>query len=262
MIRRQLLSDIKTGLEGKPLEKLTGIRWRLVSFLGKKARYFIKLRENSRFFHIMIFYTIRKKILKKEGQFLGKGKLKCHDDIFYLKWKELKALDSGQMTYADLEEIIRSRRLEYIRLSKFTPPKTVGINLPSVKPTGHYSHNRMLEGQGASPGLYEGKARVILDPSVNATLKAGEVLVAPYTDPAWTPLFLTAGAAVVETGSYLSHAGTIAREYGMPCVVDVPDCTALIRSGDLITIDGTKGNVSWVPHEEQIETKEGNADDN
>lgn len=222
--RKQLLSDIKTGLEKKPLEKLTGIRWKLVSLLGKEARYFIKLRENSRFFHVMIFYAIRKKIMKKETEFLKKGKLKCVDDIFYLKWKELKALDSGQMTYDDLEEIIRSRRLEQIRLCKFTPPKTVGIKLPPDRgwgPSGHDLHKRILKGQGASPGLYEGRARVILDPSVNATLKTGEVLVAPYTDPAWTPLFLTAGAAVVGTGSYLSHAGTIAREYGMPCVVDV-----------------------------------------
>lgn len=258
--RNQLILDIKTGLDRKPLEKLTGLRWRLVSFLGRQARYFIKLRENSRFYHIMIFYAIRKKILKKEAEFLKKGKLKCADDIFYLKWKELKALDSGHKSHDDLEDIIRSRRLDQIRLSKLTPPKTVGIDLPPAPPLKHDPNKRVLEGQGASPGEYEGRARVILDPSVDATLKAGEVLVAPYTDPAWTPLFLTAGAAVVGTGSYLSHAGTIAREYGMPCVVDVPDCTSLIRSGDLIRIDGTKGKVSWEPQEKQIETKEGDAD--
>ena len=213
----------------------------------------------------MIFYAIRKKVLGKESEFLKKGKLKCADDIFYLKWKELKALDSGQTGYADVEELIRSRRLEYIRLCKFTPPKTVGIASPPTQafggPPGHTPGSRMLEGQGASPGLYEGRARVILDPSVDATLRSGEVLLAPYTDPAWTPLFLTAGAAVVETGSYLSHAGTVAREYGMPCVVDVPDCTSLIRSGDLVTIDGTKGKVSWEPYEGLGEKKEGDADD-
>ena len=62
---------------------------------------------------------------------------------------------------------------------------------------------------------------MILDPSIDTHLEPGEVLVAPYTDPAWTPLFLTAGAAVVEIGSYLSHAGTVAREFGMPCVEEV-----------------------------------------
>jgi pyruvate,water dikinase len=101
----------------------------------------------------------------------------------------------------------------------------------------------VLPGQSASPGRYEGRARVILDPSVDAELLPGEVLVAPYTDPAWTPLFLTAGAAVVEIGSYLSHAGTVAREFGMPCVVDVSEATQRIRSGDRIAVDGDAGSV-------------------
>ena len=84
---------------------------------------------------------------------------------------------------------------------------------------------------------------MILDPSVDATLRPGEVLVAPYTDPGWTPLFLTAGAAVVEVGSYLSHAGTVAREFGMPCVVDVADCTRRIQTGMRVEVDGTRGVV-------------------
>ena len=84
---------------------------------------------------------------------------------------------------------------------------------------------------------------MILDPSMDVELKAGEILIAPYTDPAWTPLFLTAGAAVVEVGSYLSHAGTVAREYGMPCVVDVPNCTGIIDTGARIEVDGDRGEV-------------------
>ena len=78
---------------------------------------------------------------------------------------------------------------------------------------------------------------------MDATLQPGEVLVAPYTDPAWTPLFLTAGAAVVEVGSYLSHAGTVAREFGMPCVVDVADCTRRIATGMRVEVDGALGVV-------------------
>ena len=100
-----------------------------------------------------------------------------------------------------------------------------------------------MHGQSASPGSYEGVAHVILDPLLNMELKPGEVLIAPYTDPAWTPLFLTAGAAVVEVGSYLSHAGTIAREYGMPCIVDVPNCTDRIQTGFRVRVDGNSG---WV----------------
>ena len=84
---------------------------------------------------------------------------------------------------------------------------------------------------------------MILDPSADLTLRPGEVLVAPYTDPAWTPLFLIAGAAVVEVGSYLSHAGTVAREYGLPCVVDVAECTRLIPTGARVDVDGGAGVV-------------------
>ena len=81
-------------------------------------------------------------------------------------------------------------------------------------------------------------------PTTSAELQAGEILVAPFTDPAWTPLFLTARAAVVEIGSYLSHAGTIAREYGMPCVVDVEACTSRIRDGMRLAVDGDRGVVT------------------
>jgi pyruvate,water dikinase len=100
-----------------------------------------------------------------------------------------------------------------------------------------------LRGQSASSGRCEGIARVILDPAHDIELKPGEILVAPYTDPAWTPLFLMAGAAVVEVGSFLSHAGTVAREFGLPCVVDVPECSSRIRTGDRLLVDGDAGLV-------------------
>jgi len=86
-------------------------------------------------------------------------------------------------------------------------------------------------------------ARVVTDPGAPDALRPGEVLVAPYTDPAWTPLFLTAGAAVVEVGSYLSHAGTVAREFGLPCLVDVEGCTTRIPDGTLIEVDADAGEV-------------------
>ena len=101
----------------------------------------------------------------------------------------------------------------------------------------------VLRGQTASPGQCEGIARVILDPALDIELRPGEILVAPYTNPAWTPLFLTAGAAVVEVGSFLSHAGTVAREYGLPCVVDVTSCTTRISTGDRLLVDGNTGVV-------------------
>jgi pyruvate,water dikinase len=84
--------------------------------------------------------------------------------------------------------------------------------------------------------------RVILDP-VGAHLEPGEILVAPSTDPGWTPLFLTAGALVMEMGGVISHGAVVAREYGIPAVVGVPDATTRLRTGDAVTVDGAAGTV-------------------
>ena len=89
------------------------------------------------------------------------------------------------------------------------------------------------------------RARVVLDP-VGAHLEPGEILVAPSTDPGWTPLFLTAGGLVMEMGGSNSHGAVVAREYGIPAVVGVPDATTRITSGQLITVDGAAGSVQMV----------------
>ena len=247
--RETVIEKIKGALAELPLEKWLGWRWRMIEYLGARARYFAKLRENSRFYHIMVWYSARKRILKAEKALLATGKLKIKDDIFYLHWAEVTALLNDKLAWDDVENRIRERRMKFIRWSKLTPPRSINVETTTARRLSAYSAREIM-GQGASPGSYAGIARVILDPSVDADLKPGEILVAPYTDPAWTPLFLTARAAVVEVGSYLSHAGAIAREYGMPCVVDVADCTTRIKTGDRIFVDGTHGTVQLAPAEE------------
>jgi pyruvate,water dikinase len=249
--RRELEAEIRRKLDKSPLERVLGPRWKLVRFLAARNRHFIKMRENSRFYHVMAFYSVRKKILKIEAQFMEQGKLKCKDDIFYLRHDEIVDIEAGKLGWLDVKERIRERRIEHIRLSKIIPPKTIGIKL-TEKPQAQEARTergKVLRGSCASPGNYEGTAHVILDPSVDAELKPGEILIAPYTDPAWTPLFLTAGAAVVEVGSYLSHAGTVAREYGMPCVVEVSGCTRLIQTGTKIRVSGDLGIVELLSEE-------------
>ena len=232
--RRDLEEEIRGALGPR--------RWWLVRFAAKRARYYLKLRENSRFYHIMGLGVMRKKALALEAELRLQGRLKCKDDIFYLHCDEAESLRAGRLGWLDVEDRIRERRLLHVRLSKMKAPRTIGIERRAAPPDEDAATD-LLMGQPASPGRYEGIARVILDPSVDATLRPGEVLVAPYTDPGWTPLFLTAGAAVVEVGSYLSHAGTVAREFGMPCVVDVADCTRRIQTGMRVEVDGTRGVV-------------------
>ena len=242
--RAKIKAEIGRKLADYPMERLLGFRGRLIRFLTDRTIYFAKQRENSRFYHIMALYFVRKKIVEIEAEFLAHGKLKCKDDIFFLLVDEIDKLQSGELGWSNVEDRIRDRRMEHVRLSKMKPPKTIGIKMNEKPPEEPITGDEaLLRGQSASPGQYEGLARVILDPSIDAELKPGEILVAPYTDPAWTPLFLTAGAAVVEVGSFLSHAGTVAREFGLPCVVDVSDCTRYINTGVRINVDADNGVV-------------------
>ncbi|MBT3623021.1 MAG: hypothetical protein HN526_02900 [Gammaproteobacteria bacterium] len=251
--RESLMQLVRDELRALPCETLGNPRTRLIEALIEQTKYYMKLRENSRFYHIMAFYAVRLKILKIEQELLNKKVMKCKDDIFFLHWDEIVQLQTGESDWADVEDTIRTRRMEHIRRGKMVPPKTIGMDLEEIEEyDDEYDDEKALSGQGASPGRYEGIARVIMDPATDNEIEPGEILIAPYTDPAWTPLFLTANAAVIEVGSYLSHAGTIAREYGMPCVVDVANCTSKITTGTRISVDGSNGKVTVLTQQEPI----------
>jgi pyruvate,water dikinase len=106
---------------------------------------------------------------------------------------------------------------------------------------------RTLTGMGVCPGTATGPARVITDPSAPGALEPGDILVAPITDPAWTPLFLAVAGVVVDVGAQQSHAAIIARELGIPAVVSVPGASLTIADGTTITVDGTHGTVTVHP---------------
>jgi len=99
-------------------------------------------------------------------------------------------------------------------------------------------------GIGAAPGQARGKARIIRHPAEGNFLQAGEILVAPSTDPGWTPLFLRASAIVMASGGYLSHGAIVAREYGIPAVVNLPGVLEDLKSGDMLVVDGDAGKVT------------------
>jgi pyruvate,water dikinase len=221
-------------------------RWqrRLVDHLIQRIRYYVTLRENTRHYHTMAMATIRVKLKSLEQKLIQADRLKCEDDIFFLEFPEAQALDAGELCWQDVEPVIRDRRLAYQSQCLERPPETFNIQarIPLLTPA-----DGLLVGDCASPGVARGPARIIRDPSVSADLAAGEILVAPYTDPAWTPLFPGAAAIIVEVGSYLSHAGTVAREYGIPCLVDVHGCMDRIQSGQQLRINATEGWVEIVP---------------
>jgi pyruvate,water dikinase len=101
----------------------------------------------------------------------------------------------------------------------------------------------LLSGLAVSPGVARRRVRRVRDAGSGARLDPGGVLVAPFTDPAWTPLFLSAAAVVVEVGSLLSHASIVARELGLPCVVEVAGALDRLRDGELVEVDGSRGTI-------------------
>lgn len=154
---------------------------------------------------------------------------------------------------ASLVPLIRERWALRERFAAVAPPFfiTSQDEVPSIeqmeaaqglKPKGA-THGEILKGDGGSPGIVRGRARIVLDPSDARGLNPGDILVAPLTDPAWTPLFLPAGAVVVNVGALMSHAVIVSRELGIPCVVAVPDATDRIADGSMLEVDGTAGTV-------------------
>jgi len=223
--------------------KAGGLRGRLVRFALGRTRRLAGLRETPKFFLIQFLAQIRRQLQHIGGELAGAGRLDRADDVFFLSLKECREALGGK----DFREIvagrhesydreIRRRRVPQMLLSDGTDPEAI-----SAPPA-----DGAMIGTAASTGQITATARVVLDP-VGAHLEPGEILVAPSTDPGWTPLFLTAGGLVMEMGGANSHGAVVAREYGIPAVVGVPNATLRIATGDVITVDGAAGTVSLLP---------------
>lgn len=125
------------------------------------------------------------------------------------------------------------------------PPVVFGRFDPSspVAPVADANAN-VLTGIPVFPGTVAGRAKVILRANDHEQVHPGEILVAPFTDPAWTPYFVSAAGVVMDQGGILSHGSIVAREFGLPAVTNVGSATRVIRTGDLLQVDGNRGRVT------------------
>jgi rifampicin phosphotransferase len=223
------------------------LRGLLAGFFLDRARALGGLREMPRFLLTLLLARARM-LLWPVGEKLARaGQLEKAEDIFYITLPEAHAALAG----ADLRSIVSERRaiFEQELARRHVPLVLLSDGTePSVETGMAASAQATLQGTPASPGVVTAPARVILDP-YGAHLEPGEVLVAPSTDPGWTPLFLTAGGLVMETGGSMSHGVIVAREYGIPAVVGVPGVTERIITGQQITVDGTVGTIVIEPAE-------------
>ncbi len=165
-------------------------------------------------------------------------------DFYQLRWEEVIDLVRSNLSRAGAYERIARRRAEGERNSHVHLPETFRGRPALVADDDHpLPEGDILRGIAVSPGRVTGIARVIHDPRAGAVIEPGEILVAPVTDAGWTPLFVAAAAVVVDIGGTLSHGSTVAREFGLPAVVNVKHGTRMIRDGQRITVDGTAGVV-------------------
>ena len=185
-----------------------------------------------------------------------------YDDTTFLFWPELQEVCRGDVLWKDKQSIATARHEYYDHYQGLRGeiPKVVGTLPDKVEDPvlieifgmhSHYfaglkadPHTTTLNGFPASAGVYEGRARVMVSATELFDLEEGEILVTEATSPNWTPAFAIIGACVCDGGGSLTHAATVSREYGIPCVVGTSVATLRIKTGDLIEVDGTRGVVT------------------
>lgn len=199
------------------------------------------IREHHKFMMMRLCMIFKKELLKEAENLVTKGYLNEEKDVFYVTFSELyRAIENNE----SLKTIVEQRKEEYEHYKKLNAPRVITSEGEEIK--GGYKIGNLpkgaLPGIPVSSGVIEGIAKVITDPS-KASLNKGEILVAPFTDPGWTPLFINAAGLVMEVGGLLTHGTVVAREYGIPAVVGISEATQKIKTGQKIRVDGNNGYV-------------------
>ena len=204
---------------------------------------FIPARENAKTAIVKVVHEVRLAALELGRRLADNGRLERSNHIFMLQDKELEQAINGSMA-----EEAAEREKQYLELFSLTPPFWFNGEVPNEKMwlprDANYSERKVVQGMGGSAGVATGIARIITDPSDPKGLEPGDILVAPITDPAWTPLFVPAAGVVVDVGATMSHAVIVSRELGIPCVVSATGATSRIPDGAEIRVNGDTGTVT------------------
>ena len=234
--RRELTETVMAGIE----QGLVGrfilspiFRWVLA-----QAQLHTRERDTMHFELTRLIPPARRLLYEVGRRWTDQGLLDDSEDIFFLSLDEMEEVAEHR---SPVKDKVRAAREEY-ELNRSRPWPTVIRGNEEI-----YAHIEVAEGdlQGiaGSPGVISGPARVIRGPDEFGTLKKGEILVAPLTNPVWTPLFAIAGGVITEVGGILSHGAIVAREYGIPAVMSIPGATQAIHDGQTVMVDGNRGVV-------------------
>ncbi|MDF2921741.1 MAG: phosphoenolpyruvate synthase [Paenibacillaceae bacterium] len=231
---QEILERLKQLPDGEQKAKETKAKIDLI-------RNFIGYREYPKYGMVNRYFVYKQALLKEAGQLVAAGVIHEKEDIYYLTFEELReAVRTNELDY----QIIGVRKNQHKLYEKLTPPRIITSDGEIIP--GKYKREKLpteaIAGLPVSSGVIEGRARVILNME-DADLGEGDILVTSFTDPSWTPLFVSVKGLVTEVGGLMTHGAVIAREYGLPAVVGVENATKLIKDGQRIRVHGTEGYI-------------------
>jgi pyruvate,water dikinase len=231
-----IISDVRRTPGGR-------FKSRILARLIRNYRNLAGLRELPKYTLIRHFDIYKRAIFEEANVLVKSGKLYHESDVFYLSLNELLAVMDGTFD-GSIQKLIVNRKWQHQGNKKLIPPRVMTSDGEVI--TGRRRDVKAPEGSligtPVSSGVVEGYAKVVLRPD-EARLKSGEIMIAPFTDPGWTPLFHSAKGLVMEVGGMMTHGAVVAREYGLPAVVGIDHATRILKDGAYIRVDGTTGYV-------------------
>jgi phosphohistidine swiveling domain-containing protein len=229
------------------------LKWLTFDQVLGLARRYVRLREDQRFAWQRILALIRRAFVRMGEEWVADGVLVEGSDVFFATLEEIGELVQPAEHRPDAREELRqtvtARRVTFERLQRefeLAPHLTYPAFLRGNRPLeiGAEPKAGRWHGIPVSPGLVRGAVRVVLTPGQFERVAPGDILVTRSTDPGWTPIFGQLGGLIMEQGGQLSHGSVVAREYGLPAVVSIPQITEQLRDGDQVLLDGMSGTVA------------------
>ncbi len=243
--RQETLAGARLAITNQCLAQLGNPLKRAVFRLAlHRAQIGGRFRENIKSEAVRQFAVLRRCLLELGPRLAARGRLADAKDVFFLEIHELQSAslwDPG----TDLRALVAGRRALYEQNLKIAPPTVIvgRFDPRTFVPDTVDRGTKVFHGLGVSAGIATGRARVILRSDAKERLLPGEILVAPFTDPGWTPYFVAAAGIVMDMGGLLSHGSIVAREYGIPAVVNVGPATQIIQTGQWLEVDADRGMV-------------------
>ncbi len=238
MVREATLSRLREAEQARLLAGASAARRPAIRILVRLARTRIPLRGMAKRSMLQSLDVARAAARVLGSSLAADGRLDQPDDVFYLTLDEALAPPSG-----DLGEIVAGRRAAHEEHARMEIPEAWRGNPPDGRAEKAPDERAsIVKGEGVSAGVVEGTARVVEDPAFTQ-VEPGEILVAPTTDPSWSSIMFVSSALVVDIGGALSHAAVVARELGIPCVVNTRSGSRTLRTGDRVRVDGAAGTV-------------------